>query len=281
MPTKIVGARDLLGQVLETTDGRKFRLTGLDVLLPTTADTQAIQKRYGVLPDATAVARRPLPVRRPTPPLPWNQPVGPPTAVINPTGPQPYRTPFDHKTYVGDPLDQVGKHWNGMGSVLEGHGLTYASKARIENTLYRSTQRVNRLAGRKLVPPSHVASGAAGVLRGMTNAKLAQFGSKFGGKIAGVGTVLSFGKVVYEYNTSTYNAHTFVDVGMLTITITGMLVTAGMAGATAPVWVPIAGAVILVYGIADYAFDLSGGVDQAIGRDSPFKGAWEKLNMGR
>jgi hypothetical protein len=276
-PHRVLGAKDLLGQVLETADGRRFRVTAVDVLLPDTAETYAATRCYGALPDATAVARRPdLRALRPQPrqPLPWQQSQAAPTAYIRPQG-LPYAPPpFDHKTYIGDPIDQTGKHWNGVGSLLEGHGLMYASKQKIHNSFYRGTQRLNRVTGRKVLAPSKVASSTARVVRNVTNARLARFGSKFGCKIAGVGSALTFGKIVYEGTTGTWDAHTFVDGGMLAVTITGLLVTAGAvaAGATAPVWVPIAGAVILVYGVLDYAFDLGGGLDKAIGRNS---GLWD------
>jgi hypothetical protein len=53
------------------------------------------------------------------------------------------------------------------------------------------------------------------------------------------------------------------------------------AGVSAPVWVPVAGAVIMVYGVADYMFDVNGKIDQAIGRDSEYKQVWRELGMGR
>jgi len=154
----------------------------------------------------------------------------------------------------------------------------YASKQKIHNSFYRGTQRFNRVAGRKVLAPSKVASSAATVARSVTNARVARFGSKFGSKIGAAGSVLSIGQILYEGASGTYDAHTFVDGGMLAVTITGLLVT---AGASAPVWVPIAGAVILVYGVLDYAFDLGGDLDKAVGRDSQLKEVWEYFGMGR
>jgi hypothetical protein len=130
-----------------------------------------------------------------------------------------------------------------------------------------------------------VASGAAAVARTVTSSRVARFGTKVGGKVAGVGAVLSGGKIIYEGVTGTYNAHTFVDGGMLAVTLTGIGVTAlavaVAAGVSAPVWVPVAGAVIMIYGIADYAFDVNGQLDQAVGRDSEYKQVWRDLGMGR
>ncbi|HLK97685.1 MAG TPA: hypothetical protein VK364_07955 [Hymenobacter sp.] len=283
IPQRVVGAKNLLGQVLETVDGRKFRVTGVDVLLPDTAETYATKRCYGALPDATAVARRPDPrilQPRPRQPLPWEQPQAAPTAYIRPQG-LPYApAPFDHKTYIGDPIDQTGKHWNGVSAIMESHGLTYASKQKIHNSFYRGTQRFNRAVGRKVVPPSKVASRAAAVARTVTNPHVARFGSKFGTKIGYVGMGLSAAKIGYEYKTNNYDAHTFVDGGMLLVTAGGIIATV-IAGGTAPVWVPIAGAVILVYGVFDYAFDLNGSLDKAVGRDSQFKDVWKDMGMGR
>lgn len=44
---------------------------------------------------------------------------------------------------------------------------------------------------------------------------------------------------------------------MLAVTVVGIGVTI-LARGTAPVWVPIAGAVIMIYGVADYFFDVGG-----------------------
>ena len=67
---------------------------------------------------------------------------------------------------------------------------------------------------------------------------------------------------------------------MLAVTITGAIVPLFAAG-TAPAWVPVAGAVILVYGLLDYGFDVGSSVDAAVGRDSQFRSTWEEFGMGR
>ena len=67
---------------------------------------------------------------------------------------------------------------------------------------------------------------------------------------------------------------------MLAVTITGTIVPLFAAG-TAPAWVPVAGTVILVYGLLDYAFDVGSSVDAAVGRDSRLKGMWQEHGMGR
>jgi hypothetical protein len=278
-PNRVAGAQELVGQVLEMADGRKFHVTGLDVFLPETDQTHAIQRHFGVAADATAVAhppmfvanRPPMPINRTLPSMSW-QPQAPMT-IIRPADPPYCPAPFDHNTYVGKPIDQIGKHWNGIGAVLEGHGLTHASKNKINNAFFQGTQQLNRVAGRQLLPPPKVASGAATVARAMTNSRVAQFSSKFGGKITGVGAALSGSKIAYELSTDNYNVHTAIDGGMLIVTLVGIGVAASSvaAGVTAPVWVPIAGGVIMVYGILDYAFDVNDRIDQVIGREDKKK----------
>lgn len=271
VPTKVLGAKDLVGQSIQTTDGRSYRITRLEVMLPETDQCYAMMKCYGAAADATRVDRRPGAMLYKD--HPRNQTPAWPRAVIKPAEPKYAPGPFDHKTYIGDPVDVAGKHWNGVGAILEGHALTHASKNKINNSFYRGTQRFNRIAGRRVVAPARVASGAATVARSITSSRLARFSGRFGGKIGGVGAALSGGKIIYEVSTDNWNAHTFIDSGMLAVTLYGMGVTAVAvaAGATAPVWVPIAGAVIMVYGILDYAFDVNGKIDQAIGRESKKK----------
>ena len=46
-------------------------------------------------------------------------------------------------------------------------------------------------------------------------------------------------------------------------------------------WVPVAGAVVLVYGLLDYGFDVGSSVDAAVGRDSRLKSMWQEHGMGR
>lgn len=274
-PGQVLGAQQLVGQVLHTADGQAFRITGLEVLLPPTHATYVMKKPYGTLPDATVFARRnpSLLLRRgasPAPPWPWNRPQPAPTTFIGPASPKYMPPPFDHKRYIGDPVDNIDKQWNGMGDMLESHALTHASKNKINNAFFRGTRRLNGLAGRQVLSAPRVASGAARVARTLTSSRLARFSSRFGGKIGAAGMALTGGKIFYEITTDNWDAHTVVDGGMLMVTATGLLVTAGAvaAGATAPVWVPIAGAVILIYGIADYAFDVGGKIDGAVGRKS-------------
>ena len=278
-PGTVMGAKELVGQVLHLTNGQSCRITGLEVHLPDTAETFAGQKHYGASPDATRVAARPrpLPSRRAAP---WQPPYSPPTAFINPAGPRPYHAPPLDLTPIGQPLDKLNTHWNGVGAVLEGHNLTYASKSKIVDAFYRGTQGVNRLAGHKLVPPSHVSSGTASVLRSITSSRLAKSSGKLMNKLEGVGIGLSIAKITYEVKTSSYDAHTFVDGGMVVVSIAGIGLTVLAAG-TAPAWVPVAGAVILVYGLLDYAFDVGSSVDAAVGRDSRLKSMWQEHGMGR
>ena len=117
--------------------------------------------------------------------------------------------------------------------------------------------------------PSRLASGAARAVRTVAPAKLARLGGKFG-KVAGpVGLGLTFINITIEANTNTWDAHTFVDGAMLVVTAAG-LVLAGVAASPA---LAVVGAVIVVYGILDYAFDIGEKViDPAIGRKS---GLWD------
>ncbi|WP_022822332.1 hypothetical protein [Hymenobacter norwichensis] len=271
VPTKVLGAKDLVGQRIQTMDGNSYRITRLEVVLPDTDQCYAIMKCYGAPADATRVDRRPGAMLYKA--QPRNQVPLWPRAVVRPADPKYAPGPFDHKTYIGDPIDVTGKHWNGVGALLEGHALTHASKNKINNSFYRGTQRFNRVVGRKVVAPARVASGAATVARGVTSSRLARFSSRFGGKIGGVGAALSASKIAYELSTDNYNAHTAIDGGMLVVTLVGIGVTASAvaAGVTAPAWVPIAGAVIMVYGILDYAFDVNGKIDQAVGREDKKK----------
>lgn len=272
IPGRIMGVNELLGQILQTADGRSFRITGMEVVLPDTAETHAMQKKYGVAAaDATRVARGPERVVGPPQPLPWDRPAYlttfmRPTGTPAPTlvGPvQPARPLTATEKYVGLPLDVGGKHYGGATSLLDANALTHASKTRINNALFQSVQKFNRMAGDKVLAPSRVASRGVRLLNATQGA--AKFSSKFGTKLGYGGMGLAAAKITYEASTDKWNAHTFVDGGMLLVTVAGVVATI-LAGGTAPIWVPIAGAVILIYGLADYAFDLGGQLDQSVGR---------------
>lgn len=86
--------------------------------------------------------------------------------------------------------------------------------------------------------------------------KLAKLGQT--GKVLGfAGTALSVGTIAYEVRTDTWDAHTAVDGALLVVGI-------GAAAFGAPlVLVGLA-----VYGILDYAFDISESIDDNFGRNS-------------
>ncbi|MCF6349480.1 MAG: hypothetical protein L3J23_00415 [Flavobacteriaceae bacterium] len=78
-----------------------------------------------------------------------------------------------------------------------------------------------------------------------------------------VGNILSGGTIGYEVISGTWDAHTVVDGGAL------LVVGAVALGFGAPVLV----VGVAIYGILDYAFDISGAIDANFGRDSGF---WDK-----
>ncbi|GAA0873417.1 hypothetical protein GCM10009117_25640 [Gangjinia marincola] len=86
--------------------------------------------------------------------------------------------------------------------------------------------------------------------------------AKKGSKIAKVGPYLTAGTIGYEVLTDTWDAHTVVD---------GTLLVVGIAAASVGAPVVIVG--IAIYGILDYAFDISEGIDETFGRNSGF---WDK-----
>lgn len=84
---------------------------------------------------------------------------------------------------------------------------------------------------------------------------------KLGKRLGPIGNFLSAGTLAYELGTNTWDAHTVID---------GALLVVGIAGLAAGAPVVIVG--IAVYGILDYAFGISEGIDKLIGRDS---GLWD------
>jgi RHS repeat-associated protein len=85
--------------------------------------------------------------------------------------------------------------------------------------------------------------------------------SKLTSKLGPIGTALSIGVIGYELTTDTWNAHTIIDGALLI-----------GAGAAVVFGAPAVLIGIGVYGVLDYAFDISGKVDKAIGRES---GVWD------
>lgn len=82
---------------------------------------------------------------------------------------------------------------------------------------------------------------------------------KAGKKLGPIGNVLSAGTIGYELYTDTWDAHTVVD---------GALLVVGIAAATFGAPAVVVG--IAVYGVLDYFFDISEGIDNTFGRDSGF-----------
>lgn len=86
-------------------------------------------------------------------------------------------------------------------------------------------------------------------------------------KVLGVaGTALTAGNIVYEVASDNWDAHTVVNTGLLAATAIATFATAPAIVAAAPFI--LTG--IAIYGIADYAFDISGAIDQNFGRKSNF-----------
>ncbi|PKQ69034.1 hypothetical protein BZG01_01635 [Labilibaculum manganireducens] len=71
--------------------------------------------------------------------------------------------------------------------------------------------------------------------------------------------IITFGTLLYEYNTDTWDAHSFVNAGLLAVSIIAV------SAASAPIVTGIA-----IYGLLDLVFDVSGGIDDIFGRDSNF-----------
>ncbi|MCF8715329.1 hypothetical protein JM658_10865 [Joostella atrarenae] len=82
---------------------------------------------------------------------------------------------------------------------------------------------------------------------------------KIGKKLGPIGDVLTVGNIGYEVLSDIWDAHTVVD---------GTLLVVGIAATAAGAPAVLIG--IAIYGILDYAFDISEGLDKYIGRDSGF-----------
>lgn len=83
--------------------------------------------------------------------------------------------------------------------------------------------------------------------------------AKVGKKLGPIGNILTAGNIAYEVKTDTWDAHTVVD---------GTLLVVGIAAVSLGAPVVVIG--IAIYGILDYAFDISEGLDKTFGRDSGF-----------
>ena len=84
---------------------------------------------------------------------------------------------------------------------------------------------------------------------------------KLTSKLGPVGNVVAIGVIGYEAGTDTWDAHTVVNGALL--------VGAGVATFFAA---PVVLTGIGIYGVTDYVFDISGGIDSVVGRNS---GLWD------
>ncbi|WP_067146183.1 hypothetical protein [Pseudotamlana agarivorans] len=86
--------------------------------------------------------------------------------------------------------------------------------------------------------------------------------AKKGKFLGSLGNALTIGTIGYEYKTDTWDAHTVVD---------GAFLVVGVVAATFGAPAVVIG--IAIYGLLDYAFDISEGIDEQFGRNSAF---WDK-----
>ena len=269
---RVPGAKELIGQVIQLPDGRAIRVMGLDILVSANEHTYAGAVSYGCAADATFVNRRLKPVgklsRVPSLAERLSRPTHAPTAIpadatavarpydLRDIRPQPPAPVLTRQQQAAQRVGAIEKNWNGVGSMLEGYGLVNKSITPVNNSAFRTAQRINRLVGKKVIVPSHLASRAAATVRAVAPARAASFVGKIG-KVAGpVGLFLTAANIAVEINSlekgQSLKAHTYVNGAMLLVSGAGLL----LAGtAAAPVFV-VAGAVIAVYGILDFTFDI-------------------------
>ncbi|KAB1067633.1 hypothetical protein F6U93_10125 [Tamlana haliotis] len=93
------------------------------------------------------------------------------------------------------------------------------------------------------------------------------------GKFLGpLGNALTIGTIGYEYKTDTWDAHTVVD---------GALLVVGVAAASFGAPAVVIG--IAIYGLLDYTFDISEGIDKQFGRNSSVwkesSSTWDKKTI--
>lgn len=298
----------LVGQLIHLPDGRAVRILGLDVILPETEHNYSSARSYGCAADATAVARlRPIVRTRPSNVLtPLDKPshavAADATTVAGrrlPNSPLQHRSPLPQQrpslavvadaTAIARPFDPrdihpllppplqtrqqqaaakfggIEKHYNGPGALLEGYGLINKSITPVNNSAFQMAQRINRLAGKKIIIPSHLASRSAALVRAVAPGRAVALTSKFG-KVAGpLGMGLTLMNIGIEVETGAWDAHTVVNGVLLVVTAAGLV----LAGTAAAPVLAVAGAVIAVYGILDYSFDIGQTyIDPAIGRKS-------------
>jgi RHS repeat-associated protein len=149
---------------------------------------------------------------------------------------------------VGEYLLPAEKHYNGSLGLV---GAAVAGYNKIPNHAKRHY--------------AHKLSKVIGVNSGRIFQGVKAFANSTGrltGKLGPAGTLLTVGVIGYEVGTGTWDAHTVVN-GTL-------LIATGVATFFAA---PAVLAGIVAYGIADYAFDISGAIDANFGRNS---GLWKE-----
>ncbi len=147
------------------------------------------------------------------------------------------------RNFVGESLTFVERHFNGnlgvVSAAVGGYG-------KVPNDVKRHY--------------AHKLSKQTGIKSGKIFQSVKAFSngaSKIASKVGPVGTFLTMGVIGYELGANTWDAHTVVNIGLLV-----------GAGAAATLSAPAVLTGIAVYGVADYAFDLSGKIDANVGRKS-------------
>ena len=147
----------------------------------------------------------------------------------------------------GDILTGTEKHFNGGLGTL---GVAVQGYNNIGNDVKRAyAYKLSKMTG---VKSGQIFQGAKG---------FANSTGKLVSKLGPVGTVLGGGVIVYEGLSGTWDAHTIVNGGLM------------LGAAAATIFAaPAVLTGIALYGVGDYFFDFSGGIDNTIGRNS---GIWK------
>jgi RHS repeat-associated protein len=150
-------------------------------------------------------------------------------------------------SFFGDILKGTEKHFNGsLGTI----GVGVQGYNNIGNDVKRAyAYKLSKITG---IKSGKIFQGA----KGFTNST-----GKLVSKLGPVGTLLGVGVIGYEVGTDTWDAHTIVNGSLM--------IGAGIATIFAA---PAVLTGIALYGVGDYFFDFSGGIDNTIGRNS---GVWK------
>jgi hypothetical protein len=147
----------------------------------------------------------------------------------------------------GDILKVAEKHFNGSVGTI---GVAIQGYKNIPNTIVRDyAYKLSKMTG---VKSGQIFQG----MKGFANST-----GKLVSKLGPAGTLLGIGVIGYELKYDKWDAHTAVN--------TGLMISAGVATFFAA---PAVLTGIALYGVGDYFFDFSGGIDSTIGRDS---GVWK------